>query len=497
MTRIIECQVSNEYVKGAGVVAGAAGSHHDVVLRLKFSEMWDGLTKSIVWHNAKGLNPVITLLTNAMRVDGQASVYDVTIPAEPKEFEGKMVMSIKGSTVSGSTETRATMAAKAEFIILPSKFDQEAAEAVDVNPTAAEQIIAMMPVMVAYGSTSYSEITEAIASGRPITAVDPSTGMTLPFSAASGSGYVFSGMAGNTRYSFTVSSSSVWSTTNQALTTADAFAPVQSASHSHSNKTVLDAISSAVKSGYDSLVTMLSGITSVVTTLGNDDTSVPTSKAVADAISFAGGGDMLKSSYDTTGTGNKVDTALNAEKLGGVAASSYHTGTLAVGKGGTGQTTAVNAANAFMNALSTGASAPTDADYYISQYAGGGTSTTTYHRRPHSALWTYIKGKADSVYAALSHIHAAGDITSGTLAVARGGTGNTSVDSTPTSGSTKMVTSGGVYTAFSNKLGRANNITDEGAVASKMVRAVYAGTADMTAGSTALTTGMIYLVYEA
>ena len=26
MTRIIECQVSNEYVKGAGVVAGAAGN---------------------------------------------------------------------------------------------------------------------------------------------------------------------------------------------------------------------------------------------------------------------------------------------------------------------------------------------------------------------------------------------------------------------------------------------------------------------------------------
>lgn len=39
----------------------------------------------------------------------------------------------------------------------------------------------------------------------------------------------------------------------------------------------------------------------------------------------------------------------------------------------------------------------------------------------------------------------------GTLPVNRGGTGNTSVDTTPTSGSTKMVTSGGVYTALSGK----------------------------------------------
>lgn len=80
-------------------------------------------------------------------------------------------------------------------------------------------------------------------------------------------------------------------------------------------------------------------------------------------------------------------------------------------------------ANNLINDLTTGSSAPTDADYYISQYAGGGTSTTTYHRRPHSALWTYIKGKADAIYAAISHDHAAGDITSGTLPVNRGGTG--------------------------------------------------------------------------
>jgi len=73
------------------------------------------------------------------------------------------------------------------------------------------------------------------------------------------------------------------------------------------------------------------------------------------------------------------------------------TGTLPVANGGTGKTTAKDAANEFMNALDTGSSAPVDADYYISQYVGGGTTTKTYHRRPVSALWEYIKGKISSV----------------------------------------------------------------------------------------------------
>ena len=65
--------------------------------------------------------------------------------------------------------------------------------------------------------------------------------------------------------------------------------------------------------------------------------------------------------------------------------------------------------------------------------------------------------------AASSHNHSASEITSGTLPVARGGTGQTTV--TP-------------------------------AVETKGVRQIYAGTSDMTAGSTSLTTGVVYFVYE-
>lgn len=65
--------------------------------------------------------------------------------------------------------------------------------------------------------------------------------------------------------------------------------------------------------------------------------------------------------------------------------------------------------------------------------------------------------------AASSHNHSATNITSGTLSAARGGTGQTTV--TP-------------------------------AVGTKGVRQIYAGTSDMTASSTSLTTGVVYLVYQ-
>lgn len=75
-----------------------------------------------------------------------------------------------------------------------------------------------------------------------------------------------------------------------------------------------------------------------------------------------------------------------------------------------------------------------------------------------------INGKQPAgSYAAASHNHSAANITSGTLAVARGGTGQTTLDT---------------------------------AVGTASARAIYAGTSAMTSGTTALTTGRIYLQYS-
>ena len=71
---------------------------------------------------------------------------------------------------------------------------------------------------------------------------------------------------------------------------------------------------------------------------------------------------------------------------------------ISASKGGTGQTTLSDSANVLINALSEGTATPTDTDFYVSQYAEGGTTHTTYHRRPVSSLWQYIKNKASNEY---------------------------------------------------------------------------------------------------
>ena len=114
-------------------------------------------------------------------------------------------------------------------------------------------------------------------------------------------------------------------------------------------------------------------------------------------------------------------------------------------------TTHTHDLSALINTLSTGSSTPQDADYYVSQYAGGGSTTTTYHRRPMSTLWAYIKSKAESVFAAKSHTH--NYAGSGSA----GGSANSAVKlDTATAGSaTKPVyISGGKPVACTHSLGK-------------------------------------------
>ena len=83
--------------------------------------------------------------------------------------------------------------------------------------------------------------------------------------------------------------------------------------------------------------------------------------------------------------------------------------------------------------------------------------------------------------AAASHSHGAGDIVSGTLDAGR----------IPGLAASK-ITSGTLSVAR----GGTGQSTLTESVVTKAVRQIYAGTSDMTAGTTALTTGIIYLVYE-
>ena len=92
---------------------------------------------------------------------------------------------------------------------------------------------------------------------------------------------------------------------------------------------------------------------------------------------------------DNAVTNAKIaDNAVTNAKFGDV---------LPISKGGTGQTKAIDVCNTLINALGKGNFVPEDDDFFISQYAGGGTTHTDYHRRPFIKLWTYIQNKISSV----------------------------------------------------------------------------------------------------
>lgn len=144
MTKTIPIKVQNEYIVGDKVPIGAAGSHNDVVLRLEFSPMWEGLTKTVQFQNALGETCTdITLTVNLLEGDS-TNVYLVPVPYNAKKYAGDMALSIRGVSVSNARVTRATMAAYGEFTVYESKWDSAAQEDQDITPTQAEQLQAQI-----------------------------------------------------------------------------------------------------------------------------------------------------------------------------------------------------------------------------------------------------------------------------------------------------------------------------------------------------------------
>lgn len=98
-TKIIECFVHDEIVKGGGVSVGAKGSGNDVLLKLVFNEFWDDLAKSITWYDAYGDVATLTMLNVDLLEAGTENTYLVPIPHEAKAKEGDLTMTIKGAEV--------------------------------------------------------------------------------------------------------------------------------------------------------------------------------------------------------------------------------------------------------------------------------------------------------------------------------------------------------------------------------------------------------------
>jgi len=114
--RYIDCSVVNEYVNGAGVVAGAQGTKEAVSLRLTFSDEWAGLTKYVVFRDALGENPAVADLI----VPESGNVYTAAIPASAFAEKGLMAVTVAGydAETTLTTETVYFRVLEGDFALL-------------------------------------------------------------------------------------------------------------------------------------------------------------------------------------------------------------------------------------------------------------------------------------------------------------------------------------------------------------------------------------------
>lgn len=166
MTRTIPLKIQNEYITGDKCMIGAVGSHNDVILRMEFSGMWDGLTKMVQFRDALGEATIEVLLTADMLEADDTSVYLVPVPNGAKKYAGEMTLCVKGAAVAGGKETRATTAVYGRFTVGESKWSADAETEQDVPPTQAEQLQGQIENVLATIVDARKAATEAAKSAE-------------------------------------------------------------------------------------------------------------------------------------------------------------------------------------------------------------------------------------------------------------------------------------------------------------------------------------------
>jgi hypothetical protein len=113
--RVIDMKVSEQYVFPTSRLGGVQGEGNITTVRLWFDSTWVGLTKTAVWLDAHGANPISVLLNSSNQTtvpnprpdgfetsDAAGGIYSITIPHAPLRFPDKCWLQLRG-TSSGST----------------------------------------------------------------------------------------------------------------------------------------------------------------------------------------------------------------------------------------------------------------------------------------------------------------------------------------------------------------------------------------------------------
>ena len=412
-----------------GVVLGVEGDKDANRIRFRMNKTWRGYDMSkfdlrINYQNANGDKNYYTVTSK--HTEGNAVVFDWIVAADAVAYQGDVFFIVVGLITTGGMVNCAfhTTLGKAkclEGLVVDTKTD--ISEIRDFMATLKAEV-------EAYGQTF---VNAAAASAKAA-----KTSETTAASSAS---------AAKTSETNSVASAKVAKTSETNASTSASAAKTSetnagtSASNAKGSETKSGEYLQAIKEYFEQVRTI---------TLGAQGW-YETSDALTAAVPVGENG-----WWAVVGTTDSIwvwdrDTNAWRDSMVTVNMSDYYTRTQVDEKLTDKANKTADDLNTMINTLSTGSATPQDADYYVSQYAGGGSTTTTCHRRPMSALWTYIKSKAGSVFAAKSHTH--NYAGSGSA----GGSANSAVKlDTATAGSaTKPVyISGGKPVACTHSLGK-------------------------------------------
>lgn len=145
MDRIIQVNVSGDYLTKDSDQAGTQCEANVTILRIAFDESWDGFAKKVLFWDAAGENPVRRILTVDMleNIAEDPRVYLCPIPGEPMAVAGKCEFVIEGY-VDGKRQR--TVGDKLK--VKPSPHTEAESEPVDPTPTQAEQLQTQMDALI-------------------------------------------------------------------------------------------------------------------------------------------------------------------------------------------------------------------------------------------------------------------------------------------------------------------------------------------------------------
>ena len=374
-----------------GVVLGVEGDKDANRIRFRMNKTWRGYDMSkfdlrINYQNANGDKNYYTVTSK--HTEGNAVVFDWIVAADAVAYQGDVFFIVVGLITTGGMVNCAfhTTLGKAkclEGLVVDTKTD---------IPEIRDFMATLKAEVEAYGQTFANA---AAASAKAAKASETTAASSASAAKTSETNSVTSAKVAKT-------SETNASTSASAAKTSETNAGT-SASNAKGSETKSGEYLQATKEYFEQVRTI---------TLGAQGW-YETSDALTAAVPVGENG-----WWAVVGTTDSIwvwdrDTNAWRDSMVTVNMSDYYTRTQVDKKLTDKANKTADDLNTMINALTTDASTPTDADYYVSQYVGGGTSTT-FHRRPMSMLWAYIKSKAESVFAAKNHAHSyAGSASAG------------------------------------------------------------------------------------